>query len=234
MINGKLKLGLNELPWVPKGKHLGITLENILNGLKKDTLIKRANYIEKHNELNQEFHFAHPDTLFKINRIFNSHFTGSSLWDLFSKETTMVEKSWNVSFRITYKLPRNTHRYFVEPVSNVPHIKSILIKNFLSFIDQIKHSNKIVSKVLLNTIKYDVNSVTGSNLRKIVQLVNKKSIDELSPEDARKIVYQPVPIDDEWRIGMLKELLDIRNHDASLQEFTWEELEDILEFVCTT
>ena len=64
----------------------------------------------------------------------------------------------------------------------------------------------------LNTIKHDVNSVTGSNLRKILQLVNKNSIDELSPEDARKIVYQLVPI----------------------QEFTWEELDDILEFVCTT
>ena len=119
-------------------------------------------------------------------------------------------------------------------MSNVPHIKSVLIKNFLSFIEQIKKSDKTVSKILLDTIKYDVNSVTGANLRKIKHLVNKNSIDELSPKDARSILYQPVPKDEEWRIGMVREIVDIRNQEASLQEFTWKELEYILEYVCTT
>ena len=30
------------LPWVASGKHLGMTLENKMNGMKKDILIKRA------------------------------------------------------------------------------------------------------------------------------------------------------------------------------------------------
>ena len=78
----------------------------------------------------------------------------------------MVKNSWNGSFRLMYKLLRNTQRYFVEPISGVKHIKCALIKKCLNFIEQIKRSDKSVSKALLNTIMLNVKSVTESNLRK--------------------------------------------------------------------
>ena len=58
----KLRLGEDLLPWVEKGKHLGNTLENIMNSMKNDINIKRANYINKNNEICQEFHYALPET----------------------------------------------------------------------------------------------------------------------------------------------------------------------------
>ena len=145
----KMNLGENKLPWVEKGKHLGNTLQNIIDGMRKDSSIKRAQYINRNCELCQEFYFCTPDTKFKINKIYNSHFTGSSLWDLFNNETKKVENSWSVSFRIMYNLPRNTHRYFVEPISETPHIKTTLIRNFLGFIDQIQKTPKTVASKLL-------------------------------------------------------------------------------------
>ena len=184
-----MKLGDNALPWVQKGKHLGNTLENIMNGMRKDITVKRGKFIEKNNEIGQEFHFCRPDLQFQLNNIYNSHFTGSSLWDLFSRECRMVENSWNVSFRKMYDLPRTTHRYFVEPVSGIPHIKSQMIKNFLSFILQIQRSSKIVPNVILEQIKFDVRSVTGSNLRNILDLTDKDSIEDLRPSDAMRIRY---------------------------------------------
>ena len=72
----KLNLGQDKLPWVSNVKHLGNTIENNLNGQRKDMSIKRARFIDKNNELLQEFYFAHPETLVKINNIYNSHFTG--------------------------------------------------------------------------------------------------------------------------------------------------------------
>ena len=97
----KLSLWQVKLPWVTSVKLLGNTIENDLNGQKKDISIKRARYIDKNNELLQEIYFAHPDTLVKINMIYNSHFTGSVLWNLFCKESKMVENAWNVSIRKT-------------------------------------------------------------------------------------------------------------------------------------
>ena len=66
-----MKLCGDDLPWVEKGKHLGSLVENKIDGMKKDNLIKRANYIQKNNELNQEFFFANPHTKFSVNMIYN-------------------------------------------------------------------------------------------------------------------------------------------------------------------
>ena len=146
----------------------------------------------------------------------------------------MVENTWNVSFRVMYNLPRTTHRYFVEPVSGIPHVKKTLVKNFLNFINQIKKSNKEVSKVLLETIKNYCNSTTGSNLRNIMELVKKDNIEELIVEDAQMIVYKEIPAEESWRIGVVKDIIDIKNKNASLENFTDEDLENMLDFVCTT
>ena len=229
----KLHLGNDRLPWVENGKHLGSILENIVNGMKKDILVKRAKYIEKNNELQQEFHFSHPDIQFEINRIYNSHFTGSSLWDLFCKESTMVENSWNVSFRTMYNLPRSTHRYFVEPISGKTHVKTILIKNFLSFISQIENSKKLASKALLTVIKNNVSTVTGSNLKNIMKLTNRETVKEITVSDIKQLRYHPIPDEEEWRIGIVRDIIDIRNGNAKLENFNAAELNDMLDFACT-
>ena len=81
--------------------------------MNQDILEKRDQYITRKNELMQEFSFAHPSTKCFINNVFNTHFNGSSLWNLFNTASERLEKSWNVSQRIMFALPRETHRYQV-------------------------------------------------------------------------------------------------------------------------
>ena len=47
------------LPWVESAKHLGCKIRNDIHGLAKDIMEKRARYINRANELNQELYFAH-------------------------------------------------------------------------------------------------------------------------------------------------------------------------------
>ena len=70
------------LPWVKSGKYLGSKMTNIMDGFSQDTRIKRAQYIERNCDNLQDFAFAHPQLKSKINRIYNSTFSGSVLWDL--------------------------------------------------------------------------------------------------------------------------------------------------------
>ena len=86
-----------DLPWVRTAKHLGCKIGDKICGLNDDLMEKRATYINKVNELTQEFYFAHPLTKVRINNISSSHFYGSALWDLFGIEALRLEKSWNVS-----------------------------------------------------------------------------------------------------------------------------------------
>ena len=202
--------------------------------MAKDIKIKRAGYITKNCELIQEFMFAHPKTRFQTNLIFNSHFTGSPIWDLFSPDAIRLENTWNVSFRRMFDLPMETHRYLVEPVSDHMHLKKILIKRFLSFIQQINKSSKLIPKQLLNVIMNDTRSVTGSNLKRILILTKKTKVEDVTSKDIEDIEYAKMCQEEKWRIEMIKELTDIKFGQLELDGFSNEECEEILNFACVS
>ena len=162
-----MKLCGNYLPWERSGKHIGnkVITENDI--MRQDVKEKRAKYISKNNEINQEFYFAHPVTKFRINSIWNSHWSGSVLWDLFSPESEQVYATYNQSVKIMWNIPRSASRIFVEPLTGTRHLKKVLIKRFLSFVDSIKNSKKIALKNL-KIVKSDCGSVTGRNLQRII------------------------------------------------------------------
>ena len=106
-----LNLCGNPLPWVNSGKHLGTKIENLFRSiLSQDMKDKRAQYIHRNNELMQEFAYADSVTKTKINSIYNSHFHGSVLWDLFGLDAERIYKTWNTSIRKMFRLDRTTHR----------------------------------------------------------------------------------------------------------------------------
>ena len=191
-------------------------------------MLSRASYIAKNNELFQEVYFAHPVTKIKLNNVYNSHFSGSQIWDLFCDETIKLENTWNRSVRIMYDLPYETHRYFIQELADGPHLKKTLIKRFLSFMTSIQKSKKSIPKLLLETIKYDVRSVTGSNLRKIAKLVKKDAVDDLVVSDALTVEYHEMKQENEWKVGIIRELTDVKFNSAELDEFTADEMEHIL------
>ena len=231
----EMRLNGRSLPWVKSGIHLGNTVENDINGMKQDTRVKRAGYIQKNNELNQEFRFAHPRTKFHLNAVYNSHFSGSSLWNLFGKDVKMMENSWNLSFRIMYDLPLATHRYFVEPITGKNHAKTLMIKNFLKFCELIVSSKKEALKNVFLQIRRNVLTFTGSNLRKISSLMNKSDITELKSSLVKQnLVYEPIPEGEKWKILIVEEIIDFREGKLEIQGFEREELDEILEFICVT
>ena len=223
----------NPLPWVSSGKHLGITIENKIDGLKADIMIKRAQYIAKNNDILQEFNFSHPRTRIELNSIYNSHLSGSCLWDLFSKEAVMLEKTWNVSMRLMLNLPRETHRCLIEPLSETTHVKTILVKRFLTFLQQIRNSNKSASKFLLESILHDTNSTTGSNLRNILLITDKSDVRDLLPSDASQLKYFPMDANENWKLPLIKEMIDTKQQQLEISNFTDDDLEEMLIFLCT-
>ena len=52
--------------------------------------------LNRNNELNKEFYFAHPETKVKINNIYNMSFSGSSLWDLSGNDVISLENTYNL------------------------------------------------------------------------------------------------------------------------------------------
>ena len=51
-------------------------------------------YIARHNELSQEFYYAHPKTKIWINNVYNTSLYGAPLWDMSSRNFKKLEKTW--------------------------------------------------------------------------------------------------------------------------------------------
>ena len=141
---------------------------NNIDGMSRDIIEKRAQYITRNNELLQEFSFAYPTTKCLINNVFNTHSSGSSLWNLFNNASGKLEKSWNVSQRLIFSLPRETHKYLIEPVSETKHMKQSLMKRFGRFSNMISGSKKNALRNVYNNVSQDCQSTTGYNLRRIM------------------------------------------------------------------
>ena len=217
------------LPWVESVKHLGTTLTN--NGgcsLKQDLLEKRAMYIAKNNELSQEFYYTHPKTKLWINNVYNTSFYGAPLWDFTSRNFEKLEKSWNVSARLLLGLPRCTHRYLIEPLTQTKHIVKSIHSRFIKFLSSIADGKKDSLKRVLAIIKTDVRSTTGNNLRHLLLKTKNFSDKELGRQNEP---YQAIPSDETWRIQVIHELIGTNCGDLSLI-LNKKEIDDLAEFVC--
>ena len=131
-------------------------------------------------------------------------------------------------------LPFATHRYLIEQVSGQQHMSTTLIRKFLKFILSIRNSTKPVLRQLYSITKSDVRTTTGSNLRNILMLTNLKSVDDLLPETVHEIRYKEIKKEDMWRIPIIMEAMDIKSGDINPPDgWTTEEIDEILEYVCT-
>ena len=202
--------------------------------MSHDISIKQAAYIQKNCEIIQEFHFCHPKSKLYINGVYNCHFTGSPLWNLFGMEAQKLERTWNVSIRQMFNLPRETHRYLIEPISESPHVKKVLLCRFLSFLNQVRNSEKKVPKELLKSIQYDTKSITGSNIHNILRMTHQIYIEDVKKQDIYNLDYFDIPDDEKWRIGLINEILEAQNSVYEVQDFSFDELHVMLVYACTS
>ena len=75
-------------------------------------------------------------------------------------------------------------------------------------------------------------STTGSNIRKILLLTKRDSILEVTGEDIDSIEYAKLSEENVWRVGLIKEITDVKFGQLNIDGFTIEECEEMLQFAC--
>ena len=227
----------NPLPWVKSGKYLGCKITNIQDGYAQDVRIKRAQYIEKNCELLQEFGFAHPMVKCNLNRIYNSSFSGSILWNLTSRNVQMLENTWSVSVRHMWESPHYSHKYFIEPLGGV-HARNMLQSRYVSFLKSAKKSFKLTVLLLLQLVRDNLETVTGANIRHILTDAGQDDVFKMKISDMRNKVNFPIEHQNEWKVQFVREITDVQKNVRNIESdenghFTDDELRDILNFVTT-
>ena len=84
---------------------------------------------------------------------------------------------------------------------------------------------------MIGLVEHDVQTVTGRNLRRILQLAEKPSIQNLKPSDMDDVNLHGDP--ELWRVLAIKEILEIRAGELQLPDgWTQGEMETILQAAC--
>ena len=92
-----------------------------------------------------------------------------------------------------WELPRETHRIFIEPLGGL-HAKTMLYTRFIKFIQSIMKGKKAAPIYLLELIKNNTQTITGRNIRLILNELNERSIHDIEIEDVKnKIKLKVIP-----------------------------------------
>ena len=170
----------------------------------------------------------------KILHIYTTSFYGSNLWNIFSKDCERLYKSWNVAIRLIFEVSRCTHRYLIETVSNSLHPKTMLCSRYVGFYKSLIQSSKLSVRILAKLFQGDQRTVLGKTLFTLCRLSEAQNTDSLSCQVVKKnIKYFDVPEAEVWRLDMVTELLKLRKETLSLPGFHLDEIQDILDSVCT-
>ena len=109
--------------------------------------------------------------------------------------------------RDVFNLPRLTHRNLIEPISQFPHVFTMLTNRFLNFYETLYSSPKSVISNLRQIQENDCRSNFGINIRYISLLNNNCDI-----RNCRKnsVKYFPINEEEAWRIDLLRQLIGFK------------------------
>ena len=116
---------------------------------------------------------------------------------------------------MTFDLPFGTHRYILKELSERPPLQETLQKRFTKFCDQIRNCGKPEVVHLYNKQKYDSRSTFGKNYRSVH--IFKTELTEYK-----------IPENEEWKISLIKELLDVKQNKVNIEYLSPQEVDLIL------
>ena len=125
-------------------------------------------------------------------------------------------------------LPFETHRGLIEPLTGRKHQRTVFVKRFFVMMQKMRLSRKPILLRLLSEIELDVRSNTGKNLRNIMLETSNSKVEEVELSDIENLEYFKLGDEEEWRIEMLKYLLQER-----LEHLLDDEEKEWLVFLCT-
>jgi hypothetical protein len=205
----EIQLNGNTLPWVESAHHVGNILERD-NSFSKNIRMKRGSFIGRVHSIFQEFYFANPLVKMKMISIYSTSFYGSSLWNLFDGHCDRLYTAWNNAVRDAFSIPRASHRYLVEEVSEHLHPMVMLSSRFLKFHQSLQKCSKASIRYLCQISSQNQRTSYCQNLTRIHENFDQEN-GALSCAKVKKLMrYCPVPEDQKWRVSLVKDLLEFR------------------------
>ena len=133
--------------------------------------------------------------------------------------------------RLACNVPRTTHRYLIETISNCLHLQVMLASRLVRFLTALKDSNKIGIRFLTGISERDRRTVLGKNLSYIAEETGVTVAGLTANIVRRQMKYFRVPEEESWRVPVLHEIM---TSHLVIPGFTQEETNCMKDFLCTS
>ena len=150
------------------------------------------------------------------------------LWDLQSDITCQYFNTWNTCIKLAWKVPRSTHRYFLDYLSGgLVSVRRDMLARYLGFYRSLLKSPCSEVRVLANIVAKDVRTTTARNLRLLEEETEGLTwvASNLRVKDMLIRGEPKVPESVKWRLPYLGKLLEQRD------KLVYEGMEDSVEVV---
>ena len=225
-----LVLGDKPLPFVDSWKHLGHTISTD-ESPDKDMNLRRRELIGQIHSLHQELRGQDPRVMMKLIRIYLLHLYGCPMWDIHSTESAKLWATWHRIIKMTFHLPFATHRYLLHSVAECQHIRITITNRFLKFHQKITNSDNPNIRLLNLMQRNDMRSVYGRNIANICRDAGVSMMEEV---DVQNININQVPVNEVWRIPLLRDLMNDRDSNAVAGFLSKDDLNVMINYICVS
>ena len=209
-------------------KHLGIYMSAKSHSIYKFNEIIHDMKI-KSNATVSNFYKLHTDSKIEIFKAQCHSLYGCSLLDLDCNSLEKLKVCWRQCCRKILNLPQRTRSKLIPNLMSSCEITDILQQRMINFyIGGLSHENLFIRNCFYNT-------VIGSHsfaLRNLNIIIRNHKIDYFNIFHGRKVKFKQTVCDEQWRINILKELIDIRDFNRN-NILDRNEILHLLNYLCT-
>ena len=110
----------------------------------------------------------------------------------------------------------------------------MLCSRLVKFRQTLISCKKPAVRILARICETNSKTVFGNNLVNIARECDSKIEDLTATLVKTRIKYMEVPLQHEWKIGFVKELIMIISRDMMVENFSNQEFNDLIDYLCTS
>ena len=198
--------------------------------MEHDTVVKRAQFIDKSVEVRNMFEWAAPAEVLQALKTYCSDFYGSMLWELGGDKAAQVFSAWNTAVKLTWSCPRWTRTFLLQQVLSCgfTSARTDVLSRYGKFFKGLRTSVSGEVRVLFNYVARDLQTTTAKNIK----LVKESAAEDpwtVGPNKLKEALQKKeavvTPPQDAWKIGYTRSLL------RQLQEAKYNVQDDRVKYI---
>ena len=225
----------NELKWWSKVEHLGNTLNEKLND-DDDIRLKCVDFVCKANYILSLFKFVNRKILISLLNIHCSSYYGAIIWDFNNVNVDNLNIRFKNAVRKIFNVPRHSRSSIIFKLSDTVSPEAIIHSRFIKFLHNAFNSNNSLISFMANLGAITSTTFTGRNrifLERKYQIFVEPNSNFLILKRKVYDVFHDENIPSNVQLEIVKDLIDVRDGLAQLNDTDYEEISDVLKSVIT-